>query len=280
MVGKKPRDSRRRARGADAHGAEEPRQGTERSVAEPAPAGEGREIPSPARKERSAAPDPGLAAEPRAARDIATGAEIRADEKDLAAGEIGADEETGGEGETRAGVAYRAEKATATDPLAEVQRERDAIHDRWLRTVAELDNLRRRMRREVFDARRFAEAELLRRFLEVRDNLDRALQNMPVGEGAAGATAAAAGAENADAERLAGLRTGVSLTLERFEALLQESGVAKIAALGETFDPAIHEAVGQREVEGAESGTVVEVLQEGYALGDVVLRPSRVIIAS
>jgi molecular chaperone GrpE len=160
--------------------------------------------------------------------------------------------------------------APEPDPAAELRRERDALQDRWLRTVAELDNLRRRSRREVEDARRFAAAEVLRRFLEVQDNLERALGSIPP----------AAADDPGDAERrLADLRTGVELIAQSFRTVLVEHGVHRIDALGAEFDPAFHEAVGQRAEEGAASGTVVEVLQDGYVLGELILRPSRVIVA-
>jgi molecular chaperone GrpE len=171
---------------------------------------------------------------------------------------------------------------TESDPVAELRRERDAtrrerdeLHDRWLRTVAELDNLRRRSRREVEDARRFAVAELLRRFLDVQDNFERAMASMTDGEGSDGVAGEAAAPDR----QLADLRTGVELIFQSFQGILTENGVQRIEARGEPFDPAFHEAVGHREVDGAESGTVVEVLQEGYVLGDLVLRPSRVIVA-
>jgi molecular chaperone GrpE len=144
-----------------------------------------------------------------------------------------------------------------------------------LRAVAELDNVRRRARREVVDARRFAEAELLRRFLEVQDNFERAVASMngtdDTGPGTAGG--------GAPERQLEDLRTGVEMIFQRFRAILAENGVQRIEAQGAEFDPAFHEAVAHRAEEGVESGTVVDVLQDGYTLGDLVLRPSRVVVA-
>jgi len=132
--------------------------------------------------------------------------------------------------------------------------------DRLLRTVAEMDNLRKRTRREVVDSRRFAQADLLRPMLEILDNFDRAL---------------AAEATDSDA-----FRTGVEMIAQSFRQALQERGVEPIVAAGAVFDPAVHEAVGQQPAsEDTESGTVLAVVQEGYTLGELVLRPSRVIVA-
>jgi len=156
------------------------------------------------------------------------------------------------------------------DPLEELRVERDELNDRWLRAVAEMENLRRRTRREVADARRFALADLLRRFLTVQDDFDRALQNMPPAEDEA---------IPEPVRQLTDLRKGIELISQRMQTVLADTGVTRIEALGQPFDPTFHEAVGHREAEGAESGSVVEILQDGYTLGDLVLRPSRVVIA-
>jgi len=153
---------------------------------------------------------------------------------------------------------------------AEIQRLESEVlvqRDRQLRTVAEMDNLRKRTRREVADSRRFAQAELLRPLLEVIDNFDRALQHAP---------------EDADesAELHASFREGVSMIAKNLHQVLQDRGVKPIIAAGCSFDPAQHEAVGQQPAdEENESGSIMAVVQEGYTLGDLVLRPSRVIVA-
>lgn len=153
---------------------------------------------------------------------------------------------------------------------AEIQRLESEVlvqRDRQLRTVAEMDNLRKRTRREVADSRRFAQAELLRPLLEVIDNFDRALQHAP---------------EDADdsAEHHASFLDGVSMIAKNLHQVLQDRGVKPIIAAGCTFDPAQHEAVGQQPAdEDNESGSIMAVVQEGYTLGDLVLRPSRVIVA-
>lgn len=152
-------------------------------------------------------------------------------------------------------------------PTAEelLRRERDEFQDKWLRTLAELDNVRKRARRDVDDARRFAKAEALRGILDVLDNLERALQS--------NGGAADTGAPDA-------FRDGIELIRQKLRAVLQDQGVTPIEALGLHLDPLVHEAVGQLPREGSEPGTIIEVAQAGYRLGDLVLRPARVIICA
>ncbi len=142
--------------------------------------------------------------------------------------------------------------------------ERDELKEKWLRTLAELDNLRKRSRREVQDARRFAQAEVLRPVLEVADNFERALQAM----------------DGSEDQTAAGVREGVAMIQQRVLALLREQGVEAIEAAGAEFDPAVHEAVAQVPSGEHAAGTVIDVVQKGYRFGEMVLRPARVVIAS
>ena len=146
-----------------------------------------------------------------------------------------------------------------------LEAERGEFEDRWLRAVAELDNLRKRTRREVADSRRFAVADLLRQFLEIQDDLLRALSSLSVGD------------EVSDTVR--DFQAGFELIAQRFGTLLKERGVRKIEAEGLEFDPQHHEAVAQIEQDGVPAGQIIEVVQEGYQLDDFVLRPARVIVA-
>jgi molecular chaperone GrpE len=159
------------------------------------------------------------------------------------------------------------EGAAPPPPSAEdlLRRERDEFQDKWLRTLAELDNMRKRSRRDIDDARRFAKADALRGVLDVLDNLERALQSY--------GGAADTGAPDA-------FREGIELIRQRLRAVLQDQGVTPIEALGLHLDPLVHEAVGQLPREGSESGTIIEVAQAGWRLGDLVLRPARVIICA
>jgi molecular chaperone GrpE len=147
----------------------------------------------------------------------------------------------------------------------QLQRERDDYQDRWLRAMAELENFRKRARRELEDARRFASADVLRSLLDVLDDFERALQALD--------------ASAPKPRDLAGFRAGVELIAQRFRNTLTDHGLRPIDAAGELFDPNRHEAIQEIEREGARPGEVVEVVQTGYMMHDMVLRPSRVVVA-
>jgi molecular chaperone GrpE len=150
--------------------------------------------------------------------------------------------------------------------LEEVLRaERDAFEEKWLRVVAELDNVRKRSRREVLETRRFTQADILCPLLEVQDNFERALQSV---------------GENSDTDESGGFREGVELIFQKFRGVLKDKGVEPMEAMGAEFDPNFHEAVGQLAREDTEPGRVIEVVQQGFHFGDMVLRPARVIISS
>lgn len=192
-----------------------------------------------------------------------------------AAGEAEATPEADvGEATAAAGAVPDEEAATAgesevTDPLVAerdaLRGERDQLREKWLRTLAEMDNLRKRTRRDVLDARRFAQAESLRAFLDVHDDLERALRSTATAD---------------DTEGSGGIREGVELIFQKFQSLLKDQGVVAVEAQDAPFDPNIHEAVGQMTRDGVEPGMVIEVAQPGYRLDDMVLRPARVIISS
>lgn len=173
--------------------------------------------------------------------------------------------------EESAGAAAAADAGAQTAPpdapgeAAELRRERDELRDRWLRAVAELDNFRKRTRKELEDARVYALAGLLRDLLEVLDNFERAtisMREMGGGEG-----------------ELENLKSGVQLIHQRFRDLLLAQGLERIDAAGAEFDPSLHEAILQVEQEGVPSGRITEVVQPGYKLKDLVIRPCRVIVA-
>jgi len=143
--------------------------------------------------------------------------------------------------------------------------ERDSFEQKWLRVVAELDNVRKRSRREVQETRRFAQADILRSLLEFQDNFERALQST---------------GDNSDTGGSDGFREGVELIFQKFRGVLKDHGVEPMEAVGAEFDPNFHEAVGQLAREDTEPGIVIEVVQQGFHYGDLVLRPARVIISS
>lgn len=126
------------------------------------------------------------------------------------------------------------------------------------RTKADFENYRKRAIREAAAAQERGVVKLTRELLPAVDNLDRALA------AADGATPVASGIKLVHAEVL---------------AALARVGIEPFSPVGEPFDPQLHEAVAQRSVQGAEAGTVVEVYQRGYRLGESVLRPARVLVA-
>lgn len=161
--------------------------------------------------------------------------------------------------------------ASIVDPVAEalalLTAERDELKDRTLRTLAEMENLRRRTEREVADARSYAVTNFARDVLNVADNVRRALDSVP-----AEARDAAEGA-------FKGLIDGIELTERDLSKTLDRHGVKRVEPQGQKFDPHRHQAM--FEVPNAEvpSGTVVQVVQAGYVIGDRVLRPALVGVA-
>lgn len=134
------------------------------------------------------------------------------------------------------------------------------LADKVLRLAAELENVRKRARRDVELSRRRERAEVLGAFLDVLDNFDRAL--------------AAQGAE----ENM--WREGIEGIHKQFAAVFARLGVRPLVALGEPFNPELHEAVAMTEVPDTPEGIVVDVTQKGYILEDgEVLRPARVVVS-
>jgi molecular chaperone GrpE len=143
------------------------------------------------------------------------------------------------------------------------------------RTRADFENYRRRAAREAAAAQERGIARLAKELLPAVDNLDRALQ---------AAQAVTAGSEtNAGSRADDGTDTlvsGIKLVHDDVVAALARAGIEGFSPQGERFDPQRHEAIAQQPVDGAEPGTVVEVYQRGYRLGDVVIRPARVVVAA
>jgi molecular chaperone GrpE len=164
--------------------------------------------------------------------------------------------------------APEAKAAPATpDPLAEAVREAAEYKDKLLRTLAEMENLRRRTDREVTDARVYGIASFARDILAVADNMDRALQALDDEL-----------REKADAGVKA-LLDGVELTERELLKVLEKHGVKKFEPKGEKFDPNLHQAMYEVPDASVPPGTVAQVVQAGYMIGERVLRPALVGIA-
>ncbi len=142
------------------------------------------------------------------------------------------------------------------------------------RTRADFENYRKRAAREAAVAQERGVTRLAKELLPAVDNLDRALE---------AAQTAIAGENDGTAAQDNGTATlvsGIKLVHEDVIAALARAGIERFSPEGERFDPQLHEAVAQVPVEGAQSGTVVEVYQRGYRLGEVVIRPARVVVAA
>jgi molecular chaperone GrpE len=148
--------------------------------------------------------------------------------------------------------------------LADTQRERDEYLDLAKRTKADFENFRKRMSSEVQAAGARGKGELLREVIPVLDDLERAIQ--------------AAGLDpEGDSED--GLGHGVLLVFRSLRDSLSRNGVEAVDPKGEKFDPMAHEALSTQPADGVEAGTVVEVMQKGYRLGDQLIRPARVVVS-
>ena len=142
--------------------------------------------------------------------------------------------------------------------------ENSELKDRVLRTLAEMENLRRRTEREVADAKTYGVTSFARDMLSVVDNLARALEHLPE-----------EARKNAD-PHLQSMIEGVELTARDLEAVLGRHGVRKLDPKGQKFDPNFHQAIFEAPDETVPAGTVSQVVQSGWTIGDRVLRPAMV----
>ena len=155
------------------------------------------------------------------------------------------------------------EAAAAESAAPDAVPEEPDYKDKWLRAVAELDNVRKRARRDVGAAESRGIFKLARELLPALDNFERALAS------------AEAQPENRDHH----LTDGIRLVQSELLGALSRVGIEPDSPKGERFDPHRHEAVAQQPVDGAEPGTIVEVYSAGYTYGDDVLRPAKVVVA-
>jgi molecular chaperone GrpE len=146
--------------------------------------------------------------------------------------------------------------------LKSAQEEAAANLDGWQRAQADFMNYKKRIEREQVQTRQDAAMRVIRRFLEVVDDLDRAMANQP--------------ADSAGTEWMA----GVDLVYRKLMNILDSEGVTVMEVAGQQFDPNLHEAISLEPSPDHVSGQIIEVLQKGYMIGDRVLRPAQVRIAS
>jgi molecular chaperone GrpE len=142
--------------------------------------------------------------------------------------------------------------------LAEAESKSSEYKDSWLRSQAEFQNYRKRLERDHEMMYLSMKGDILKKVLPVLDDLERALQNRAADDSWA---------------------NGIELVVRKFQSILDSEGLKKIDALGKEFDPNFHEAISHEPANGAQSGYVIGVVQNGYMLGERVIRPALVRVA-
>lgn len=165
-------------------------------------------------------------------------------------------------GTVEAPEAELAEPPTIEEQLAAALAEAEDYKDRWLRSQAEFANARKRMDKQRLDTYTNATVNVMDKLLPIVDDFERAMENLP-----------AEISENSWLE-------GIQLVQRKLVATLENFNVTSIEAVGEPFDPNLHEAITQEPTNEFESGVVCRVLQTGYKIGDRVIRPSLVVVAA
>jgi molecular chaperone GrpE len=151
-------------------------------------------------------------------------------------------------------------EAPPVDPLAEAKAEAARMKDQWMRTAADFDNFRKRSRRELEESRKAGKEDLLKEFLPVFDNLERAIQSAQ------------------RATDIKGVAEGLAMVLRQYIDTLGRGGITKVPSVGSQFDPTHHEAI--QQVESDEPpGTIVAEVQPGYMQGDRLIRAAMVVVA-
>ncbi|MEW6286778.1 MAG: nucleotide exchange factor GrpE [Chloroflexota bacterium] len=160
--------------------------------------------------------------------------------------------------EAETGAQAQAEVEALKKQIEEAQAKASEYKDSWIRSQAEFQNYKKRLERDNETMRLHMKGDIIKRILPVLDDLERALQNRP--------------ANDAWAE-------GIALIVRKFQSTLESEGVKRIEAEGAAFDPNFHEAISSEHHEDFESGQVIEVVRNGYMLGDHVIRPALVRVA-
>ena len=148
-----------------------------------------------------------------------------------------------------------------SDPLAEAKADAAKMKEQWMRTAADFDNFRKRSRKEIEDARKAGREDILKDFLPVFDNLERAIQSAT------------------RATDVKGVSDGLQMVLRQYVDTLARGGISKVATVGKQFDPSHHEAIQQVETDEHPPGTVVAEVQPGYLQGERLIRAAMVVVA-
>lgn len=190
-------------------------------------------------------------------------------EKDANQGVAPGDKPAGQDEAPANAAAAGAESQAAPDPFAVLEKlnaENGELKDKVLRALAEMENLRRRTEKEVADSRLYGVTNFARDMLSFADNLRRAVESIPAGE------LPAEGPLKAFVE-------GIEVTERDFLSRLARHGVKKLEPKGQKFDPNMHEALFELPDPSVPNGTVVQVVEDGYCIGERCLRPAKVGVA-
>ncbi len=145
--------------------------------------------------------------------------------------------------------------------VRELQETAEKNYELYLRSQAELENMKKRFQREKQDFIKFSNESIIKQLLPVVDSLEKAIEH------------------SVEDHTVDALREGVQLTLKTLTDVLERVGVKEVKALGEAFDPNFHQAMSQQEDDTVSSGTVLQEAQKGYLLNDRLIRPSMVIVS-
>ena len=152
-------------------------------------------------------------------------------------------------------------KAELLEKISELQGESEKNHDLYLRSEAEIENIKKRNKKDKEEWVKYANESLIKEILPVMDNLEMAISH------------------SQNENSVQALREGVELTLKGLRDILVKSGLEEIKAEGEPFDPNFHHAVSEQADENVETGIIIQELQRGYTLNKRLIRPAMVIVS-
>lgn len=147
------------------------------------------------------------------------------------------------------------------EKVREIQKTADQNYDLYVRSLAEIENLKKRFQKDKTELIKYANESLIKQLLTVVDNMEKAIS------------------ASTDGNSVDAVREGVEMTLKGLSDILEKAGVKQVEANGRPFDPNFHEALFEKEDKDSESGTVIQELQKGYILNDRLIRPSMVVVS-
>lgn len=148
--------------------------------------------------------------------------------------------------------------------IIDLETERDEWKDKTYRLAAEMENLKKRSQKEIADTRKYAISNIAKELVDVKDNLDRALEVMKNGK------------EVSTEDSIKAMLEGIQIVEKQITSSCTKLNITKIESIGQKFDPELHQVMMEVEDEKAESGTIVQEMQAGYMIGDRLLRPAMV----